>query len=322
MSERCPRRIFRIIPRLYPVRRTISLIAPLLGQREDRGVCFLSAQVALVLQLLGKGQKRRIDHRSSHCRPDLTHGLPNSFEKGLTRVFHQMPPVGDPDRVRKRPLGCDRVAASTIPGDETDLRLLRQPGLSGGWLAIWQKSDRRMPFKVADKRAIAVIAPPRPVIDADNRRRRKASWSTPANHAQQRVVAHLDVEPARRWGSRSASQRNGETVNHIVEAARTSRSWFDSLEAFGKGPPIATPSVAEKATGPQNQRYSHACGRKIRVFFDTDCARGSTTNPRGTSSETSNPCMALIPCPNQSQSGASTSSKVSQSPKTTPFVAH
>jgi hypothetical protein len=42
-----------------------------------------------------------------------------------------------------------------------------------------------------------------------------------------------------------------------------SRSWFDSFEAFGKDPPIASPSVAEEATGPQNQHYSHACGRKI-----------------------------------------------------------
>ena len=202
---------------------------PLPGQREDGGVCLLPAQVALVLQLLGKGQKRRIDHRSSHCRPDLTHGLANCIEKGLT-----------------------------------DLRLLRQPGLSSGWLPIRQESDRRMPLKVADKRAVAVIAPPRPVIDADNRRRRKAPWSTPAHHAQQRVVAHLDVEPARKGGSRSASKRNGETVDHIVEAARTSRSWFDSLEAFGKDPPLASRSVAEEAAGPQNQRYSHPRGRKIR----------------------------------------------------------
>ena len=40
----------------------------------------------------------------------------------------------------------------------------------------------------------------------------------------------------------------------------------------------------------------------------------STTNPRGTSSETSNPCIALIPSPNQSQTGALISSNMSQSP--------
>ncbi len=156
----------------------------------------------------------------------------------------------------------------------------------------------------------------------------------------------LDVEPARKGGSRSA-KRNGETADHIVEAARTSRSWFDSLEAFGKDPPIASPNVAEKAAGPQNQRYSRPRGRKIRQgssiltvhagtntsahrasangrrapYRDRQAAvvfgRALNDKPRGTSSETSNACMALLPCPNQSQTGASTSSKVSQTPKLT-----
>jgi hypothetical protein len=40
----------------------------------------------------------------------------------------------------------------------------------------------------------------------------------------------------------------------------------------------------------------------------------STTKPRGTSSEKSNPCIALIPNPNQNQIGASISSDLSQSP--------
>jgi hypothetical protein len=44
----------------------------------------------------------------------------------------------------------------------------------------------------------------------------------------------------------------------------------------------------------------------------------STTNPRGTSSETSNSCMALIPSPNQNQTGASNSSNVSQTHFSTP----
>jgi Replication protein C N-terminal domain len=45
----------------------------------------------------------------------------------------------------------------------------------------------------------------------------------------------------------------------------------------------------------------------------------STTNPRGISSETSNPCIALIPSPNQSQTGASISSNMSQTPFCSPI---
>ena len=184
-----------------------------------------------------------------------------------------MPSVSDLDCVRKRPLRSDRVAAATIPGDDANLRLLRQPGLSRGRLPIGQQRDSRATFKVADQRAIAVIAPPGPVIDADYRRRRKASQSTPAHHAQQRVIAHHDVEPARKRGCRPASERDGETVNHVVEPARTSGSRFDHLEPFGKDPSHAGLGVAEEATGPQNQRDPDAGGRKIRQA-PPGCARG------------------------------------------------
>ena len=175
-----------------------------------------------------------------------------------------MPAVGDLDRVRKRPLRRDRIAASSIPGDDADLRVQRQPSLGGGRLPIGQQRDRRAPFKVAHQRAVALVAPPGPVVDAHNRRRGKASWSTAAHQAQQRVVAHHDVEPARKRGRRPASERNGETVNHVVEPARASGSWFDRLEPFGKDPPRAGLGVAEEAAGPQNQRYPHASGWKIR----------------------------------------------------------
>jgi hypothetical protein len=94
--------------------------------------------------------------------------------------------------------------------------------------------------------------------------RRKASWPPPPHHAQQRVVAHRDVEPARKGGCRFASESDSKTVDNIVEPPRASGSWRDRLEPFGKDPPLAGRRVAEEAAGPQNQRYSHAGGRKIR----------------------------------------------------------
>lgn len=170
----------------------------------------------------------------------------------------------------------------------------------------------------------------------------------PRRRTMRNSVSLLTLTLSRRekGGSRSASKRNSETVDHIIEAARTSRSWSNGLEPFGKDPPLANRSVAEEATPSQNQRYSHACGRKIRQSSSiltvaqmpphvghrqtlaaptiaitkspSPLVVLSTTNQRETSSETSNVCMALIPCPNQTQSGASTSSKVSQSRKVTP----
>ena len=157
--------------------------------------------------------------------------------------------------------------------------------------------------------------------------------AAPTHRAQQRVVAHLDVEPARKGGAGlppSAMARQWITSSRrLVRLALGPTASNRSV----KDPPLASRSVAEEPTRPQNQRYSHACGRKIcqlssilavhaatnlsahrasangrrALYRDHEVGVASvvlsTTNPRGTSSETSNPCMALIPCPNQSQSG-------------------
>ena len=81
---------------------------PLFGQSENRSVRFLATEVALVLQCLGEGQKGGVESGSSHCGSDLMHGLANRIEEGAARVFHQMPAVGDLDRMRERALGRDR----------------------------------------------------------------------------------------------------------------------------------------------------------------------------------------------------------------------
>ena len=137
MSERCPRSIFRISPRLYPVRRTISLIA-IPSSESERMTAFVSSRRTYPSYFLGKGQKRRIDHRGPHRRPDLPHGLSDSVKKGAARVFHQMPAVSNLNCVRKRPVRRDCITAATISSDDADLRLLRQPSLGRGRLPIRQ----------------------------------------------------------------------------------------------------------------------------------------------------------------------------------------
>src|SRR6185437_6380888 len=107
-----------------------------------------------------------------------------------------------------------------------------------------------MPFKVADQRAVAVIAPPCPVIDADNRGRRKASWSPPPNHVQQRIVAHRDVESAGYRSSRPPAKRNRETVHDIIEPVRQRQTDAEPLIAITKPSPSL---VALSTTNPRNK---------------------------------------------------------------------
>jgi hypothetical protein len=215
-------------------------------------------------------------------------------------------------------------------------------------LPIGQKSDRRAALKVADERAVAVIAPPGPIVDADNRRRRKDSRSTPSHRAQQRVVAYLNVEPTGKGGGRPASQRKSETVNDVVEPARAPGSRFNSLKPFGEDPPGAGRRVAEEAASPQNQRYPNPGGRKIHqsppiltVHAPTNASarralaiypyasdrddeagvvfrRALNHEPARNKLRNINSIHSSDPQPNQSQTGASIPSIMSQSQNCTP----
>ena len=204
--------------------------------RQYRSVGLLAAQIAFVLESLSGGQQRGIDRRRADGRPDRTHRLADGVEKGRAGVLHEMPAIGDLDRVGQRPLRRQGVGAAAIARNDHDVGPLPQPRFRRRGFSVRQQRDRLATLKIADQRAVAKIAPPGPVVDADNRRRREASRSAAAHDAQQRVIAHHDIEPARKGGCRSASQRNRETVDHVVEPGRPSGSWLDRFEPFGEDP--------------------------------------------------------------------------------------
>ena len=118
---------------------------------------------------------------------------------------------------------------------------------------------------------------------------------------------------------RSPSESDSDTVNHIVEAARTSGSWLGRLEPFVKDPPFASRDSRRRTRGSAKSALFARLRPEDQPFaFDIGCARGykrlrtsdrqtlaatliaitkppsslvalSTTNLRGTSSATSNP---------------------------------
>jgi hypothetical protein len=83
-----------------------------------------------------------------------------------------------------------RIPAATVSCDDFDLRLLDQPGLCGRGFSVGQQGDRLSPFQIANDRAISMIAPPRPVISADNARRRWWWAIISPNGLKQRVIAN------------------------------------------------------------------------------------------------------------------------------------
>jgi hypothetical protein len=98
-----------------------------------------------------------------------------------------MPTVGDLYRVRERPLGRYRVAPASISGDYANLWLVSQPRFRARWLSIRQQRNCPSSFEVTNKRPVAMIAFPGPIVDADYCRRRELRCA-PASHYPKQSV--------------------------------------------------------------------------------------------------------------------------------------
>jgi hypothetical protein len=124
--------------------------------------------------------------------------LPHAFADGVEErpacILHQMPAVGDLNCLRERSLGRPGVAATAISGDYANLRLAAQPRFCACRLPIRQQRNCPSTFEVAEKRSVAVVSLPGPIVDADYRRRRELSGAATAYDAKQGVVAHPDIE--------------------------------------------------------------------------------------------------------------------------------
>src|SRR5246500_5575235 len=157
-----------------------------------------------------------------------------------------MPAVGDLHRVRQGLCCRFAISSATIAGDDRDHRMSSQPRLCGRGLTIWQQGDHPAPFQVADDAGVSVIAPPGPIINADNLKRVSRGTVTASDHAQESILTHRQHQPSREVCCRSTAKRQTEVMNDSVQPRRASRRWcqypFEDLAPAQNG-------VAAEASG-------------------------------------------------------------------------
>src|SRR4051794_35487253 len=118
-------------------------------------------------------------------------GLPvEHAAQRLGRIHHQVPAIGDLDCLRRARADAFSVSARAVAADDSNaLAVLPQPGgqcLAG---AIRQQVENSAAFEIADNGAVALAAPPSPVIYAENARRRRNGGIARANQPQQGIAA-------------------------------------------------------------------------------------------------------------------------------------
>jgi hypothetical protein len=85
-------------------------------------------------------------------------------------------------------------------------------------LTIGQQRHDPPPFQIANDRPVAMIAPERPVVDADDGKWLGSRPCPPTHDAQKRVIAHRHHQPLSEAGRRSAAE--GDASAAFLDASR------------------------------------------------------------------------------------------------------
>ena len=94
--------------------------------------------------------------------------------------------------------------------------MIGKPGFRCCLLPIGQKRHSPSSLQITDDRPVAMIAPPCPVIDADDCKPLYRGASTPAHDTEQRVVTHRHHEASGKAGRWPAAEREPEMMNKAI----------------------------------------------------------------------------------------------------------
>jgi hypothetical protein len=140
-----------------------------------------------------------------------------------------------------------------------------QPGSGCRGLTIRQQSDYPAPFQVADDAGVSVIAPPGPIIDADNLERVGRRTVTASDHAQERILAYWQHQPFCEACRRSTAKRQTKVMNERVQPRRASRRWsqYPVGETLSEDLAPAQNRIAAEAAGDHHELYDPPGQRQI-----------------------------------------------------------
>jgi hypothetical protein len=77
------------------------------------------------------------------------------------------------------------VSATTVASDDRDRGMSSEPGLGRRGFTIRQQRDDPAPFQIADDAGVSVIAPPGPIVNANDPKRVRRRTATASDHALQ-----------------------------------------------------------------------------------------------------------------------------------------
>ncbi|ATU94377.1 hypothetical protein BLM14_21800 (plasmid) [Phyllobacterium zundukense] len=136
-----------------------------------------------------------------------------------------------------------------VSSNDLDLLMVCKPGLCGGWLPIWQQADWPTSLKITDDRAVALVAPPCPVIDTDHFGRAYRRAAPSSNHSQQGVIADWQHQPLGETRCGASAECQSEMVDDLLEACGSACIRGKNItKALGEYLAVTEHCVTAKAT--------------------------------------------------------------------------
>lgn len=158
------------------------------------------------------------------------------------------------------------MATASVAGDNGNPRVIGQPCLCGGLLPVREERGDPAPFEIADDGAVAVIAAPGPVIDADDAQRLGRKVGMPAHDPQKRILAYRQHQPPGQARCGPSAQSQPEVMGNALEPDGAPGMAGDHIrsKAFSEDLPPTPDSIAAEAPCPDQELDRSTGQRQIR----------------------------------------------------------
>jgi len=110
-----------------------------------------------------------------------------------------------------------RIGTIAISRDDLDFGMSMKPSFHRGRFTIRQQIDHPPLLKIADQRAVALTAPPRPIVNADDARGTACLMGRLANTPQECVLAHRQLQALCKRLSRTAAKRQTKMPDQALK---------------------------------------------------------------------------------------------------------
>ena len=136
------------------------------------------------MQPLRRREDLRIHRGRADRLSDHAHRLPHRVEKGGAGVLHQVPAIRHLKRLRRAFGHRVAIATATVARQGAYAWMVLQPRRDCRRLPVRQQRHDATALEIADDRAVPMVLPERPIVDADDRQRVGGRTAPPPHDPQ------------------------------------------------------------------------------------------------------------------------------------------